>query len=152
MIVSDAAVANIVATIVTGGVTVTTLVVGFLTLWVKLRYGAQQVEKAAIKADVVEKKIDSNTAITKAGTEAAATNAKAAEVNAKAAEVTAKEAKNATTALAKTLETKLNGGVDAAIESAVKPLRDAMLEHAIQDDANMKEIRIALDDLKRRIR
>lgn len=54
---NDAAIANV----VTGLVTITTLVVGFLTLWVKLRYGAEQAEKAARKADVVERKIDYNT-------------------------------------------------------------------------------------------
>lgn len=59
---SDAAIANI----VTGIVTIVTLVIGFLTLWVKLKYGAEKAEEAAVKADIVESKIDANTKISAA--------------------------------------------------------------------------------------
>lgn len=50
---SDAAI----ACIMTGLVNVATMLIGFLTLWVKLRYAGE-------KADEVEKKLDDNTAIT----------------------------------------------------------------------------------------
>ncbi len=124
---SDAAIASI----VTGIVTVATLLIGFLTLWVKLRYGEE-------KTDKVEKKIDDNTVLTKAATVAAAQSAAVAVE-------TATESRKATAEIAK----KLNGGVDSAIEHAVKPLRDAFAEHAIVDEANMKEIRVALEELRR---
>lgn len=60
-----------ITTIVTGVVTAIGLVVGFLTLWVKLQYASKKAEDAAskaetavTKADVMERKIDGNTAIT----------------------------------------------------------------------------------------
>ena len=66
--VSDSAV----AILVSGLITVTTMVVGFLTLWVKLKYSAERAEEAAIKAEeavvkaeVVEGKIDRNTIATR---------------------------------------------------------------------------------------
>ncbi len=62
---SDAAISSL----VTGLITVTTMVVGFLTLWVKLRYGTQMAEKAASKAAEVEDKIDANTVLTVKGGE-----------------------------------------------------------------------------------
>jgi predicted nucleic acid-binding Zn-ribbon protein len=40
-----------------------TMLVGFLTMWLKLRYGAEKAEEAAVKATAVEKKIDDNTVI-----------------------------------------------------------------------------------------
>lgn len=66
-----------IVTVVTGIVTVTTMVVGFLTLWLKLKYGVDKAEqaatkaehaatKAASKAEVVEGKLDANTATTNA--------------------------------------------------------------------------------------
>lgn len=58
---SDAAIANI----VTGIVTVTTIVIGFATLWLKLKYGVEKkADEAALKAAEVEGKIDGNTQIT----------------------------------------------------------------------------------------
>lgn len=50
---SDAAV----ATLVSGVVTIVTMLVGFLTLWVKLKYGVE-------KTKDVESKVDHNTALT----------------------------------------------------------------------------------------
>lgn len=47
-------------TVVSGVVTVTTLIIGFLTLWLKLRYGIIKAEEAAYKAENVEQKIDRN--------------------------------------------------------------------------------------------
>ena len=68
---SDAAVASI----VTGVLAIVTTIVGFLTVWVKLKYGvdearkaasvaADSASKAAHKADSVENKIDHNNAMT----------------------------------------------------------------------------------------
>ena len=78
---SDAAV----VAVVTGLVTITTMVTGFLTLWVKLKYGVRVSEEASesaklavVKADetasIVGTKIDHNTAMT-AETKEAATKA-----------------------------------------------------------------------------
>lgn len=53
-----------VASAVTGLVTITTMVIGFLTLWVKLKYGVDKADEAARVAKVVEDKVDDNTAIT----------------------------------------------------------------------------------------
>ena len=121
-----------VATIVTGLVTMVTLVVGFLTLWVKLKYGA----------DKVERKIDINTALTKAGTEAASTNARvAASAATKAADK------------ADALAIQMNSGLDDRMIAIVKahtgPLAALLESHARQDDANMVEIRLALGELKK---
>lgn len=60
---SDAAITAI-TTVAACVVTVTTLVVGFLTLWLKMRYGAEKAEEAAAKAKVVEAKLDANTLTT----------------------------------------------------------------------------------------
>ena len=76
MLMSDAAV----SIVVTGVITLTTMVIGFLTLWIKLRYGVGKVEEVSVKADEaavkaaeavvvakgVEAKIDDNTAKTEA--------------------------------------------------------------------------------------
>lgn len=63
---SDAAI----TTIVSGFVQVVVLVVGFLTLWVKLKYGVEKAERsataAATKAHEVEQKLDANTVTTQA--------------------------------------------------------------------------------------
>lgn len=70
---SDAAITIVVA----GVVQVAVITAGFLTLWVKLRYGVEEARKSAVKAEesatvaadkvqVVERKIDANTATTEA--------------------------------------------------------------------------------------
>ena len=141
---SDAAVANI----VTGVVTVATLVIGFLTLWVKLRYNTQQAEKAAIesaiavvKATEVEKKIDNNTALTVAGTNAAASSAILAANNAAEAKSTAED-----------INSKLNGRIEDIIEKAVAPIRKTLEDHIAHDHECMTEIRRSLADLQNRLR
>lgn len=115
-----------------GLVTITTMVVGFLTLWVKLKYG-------------VEFKIDSNTEITRAGTKVATDNAKIAAVAASAAAQKA-------TATEDKITDMLNGQLDNKIRTIVKecfdPLSNAVSAHAGQDEKNMAEIRKALDELK----
>lgn len=134
---SDAAV----ATIVSGVVTVVTLSIGFLTLWIKLRYGANQAEKAATKAEIVENKLDINTKITKAGI-------KCADDNAKAAVGAAVEARAATESMAQDVARKLNGGIDDAVEKAVAPVREMMLRHkeiSESHERSLEEIAISID-------
>lgn len=120
-----------IATIVTGLVTITTMIVGFLTLWVKLRYG-------------VESKITANTELTRAGTATATANAKIA---ASAASIAAEKAvltENKITSM-------LNGELDTRMRGIVKESFDVLnttfSAHAEQDDKNMKEIRDALSGL-----
>jgi hypothetical protein len=94
---SDTAITQIAAT----AVTIATMLFGFLTLLVKLRYGNRMAEVAAEKADVavgkalsVEGKIDDNTALTKA---------------------VAKNTGEALPVLNK-IERQTNGGLDARLE------------------------------------
>ena len=82
--------------IVSGTVQAIVLVVGFLTLWIKLRYG-------------VEDKIDLNTKLTKAGTTEAANSAQLAALRSTDAKAAADE-----------LRKTLNGALDKRIEEAVK--------------------------------
>ncbi len=82
---SDAAISTIAASFVT----IVTMIVGFLTLWVKLRYDAKKVaekveetaselsrktvivaKEVSLKADLVESKIDNNTSLTEKNTAA----------------------------------------------------------------------------------
>lgn len=128
---SDAAI----TTIVTGVVTVATLVTGFLTLWVKLKY------ELAAKSAAVEKKIDTNTVITRAGTAAAATHAKAAA-----------SAVSEVKETAEVINRKLNGGLDSAIETSIAPLRSKLDDHIRQDEECMYEIRATLNDLRERLK
>ena len=146
---SDAAIANI----VTGIVTTVTLLIGFLTLWVKLRYGVEKTEEVARRSQQVESKVDHNTLVTKAGTDAAVRNAKMAAETATTAAETAAEVSIVTRAMAESIDKKLNGGgIDAAIESAIQPIRESLAKHTVQDDRNMNEIRTALNDLRKRIK
>jgi uncharacterized protein YukE len=110
-----------------------TMVIGFLTLWVKLRYSEK-------KAQVVEAKIDTNTQITREGAKEAAATAKEVAKTASAANLAVEN-----------INKKLNGGLDNALEGAIKPLRDAFQDHYLQDEANMKEIRSALANLHQKI-
>ena len=106
-----------VATIVTGCITVSGMVIGFLTLWVKLRYG-------------VEQKLDHNTAITQEGAEAAATSARAAETSAKRVAETASDAKTTMDSISR----RLNGGIDTAISEAVDPVKAHLEDHVNKFD------------------
>lgn len=119
MLATDGAMSDgAVIAIVTGCVTVTTSLVGFLTLWLKLKYGADKAAEAVVKAAEVEKKIDANTVITEEGARVAADSAKEAVQ-------TAKEAKVATESIAN----KLNGALEAKIHSAVED-HDLVQEHS----------------------
>lgn len=57
---SDAAITTLASSLVQ----IVLTVVGFLTLWVKLRYGVEVSQKAANKAQDVESKLDANTVTT----------------------------------------------------------------------------------------
>lgn len=124
---SDAAVASI----MTGLVTIATVVVGFLSMWIKLRYG-------------VESKIDNNTEITR-------TNAKQAVDAATTVATKADAIAEKTDAIAE----KINGGLERKIEAIVKlyvgPITAAMAAHSEQDDRNVQEIKKALGELRDRI-
>ena len=128
---SDAAIANI----VTGLVTITTIVVGFLTMWVKLKHGAAMAEEAAVKAKVVENKIDANTVLT-AKTTAAAVDA-------------AKDAKIAAQDLSKQMNGALDDRINRIVQQHVAPLLKAFKEHNDQDDRNMASIMRAINELKK---
>jgi preprotein translocase subunit SecF len=127
---SDAAI----TTVVTGLVTFTTIVVGFLTMYVKLKYGTDKTEEAARKVNVVEEKIDQNTVLTKAGTEAAANNARIAARTANEAKVAAND-----------VAEKINGELEEKIRGIVK---EHMVVLADAFDGHMREIKQMLDDLK----
>lgn len=130
---SDAAV----ATVVSGVITVVGMIVGFLTMWIKLQHAGAKAEEAAVKAEEVEKKIDNNTAITRAGTASAAS----------AARVAADKAIE--------LAKQMNGALDQRIRDIVKEHTDqlvkAFTDHSEQDDRNMKDLKQVLVDLKNRI-
>lgn len=126
-----------IAAIVSGAVTIATMLFAYLKLKYQAEQAKEEAKQAKVKAAQVEDKIDQNTAITKGGLVAAAK--------------TAEDVKTALTATNEVAK-KLNGGIDSAIESAVKPIRQAMADHAIQDEANMKEIRSALEDIRRRLK
>ena len=134
-----------IATIVTGVITVATMIVGFLTLWLKLKYGVSKVEEAAVNAKVVEKKIDDNTTITKAASVAAVSNAK------RAAD-TAIEAKEATAYMAEQLNGKLEEKINAIVKAQTEPILAVIKTHIDQDDRNMAEIRDILGHLRDRSR
>ena len=138
---SDAAI----TVVISGLVTITTMVVGFLTLWIKLRYGVSKAEEAATKAQVVERKVDNNTELTKAGTAAAATNAKIAAN-------TAAEAKEAANQIAERFNGKLEDRITAVVKAQIEPIAVVMRLHAEQDDRNMREIRQALDELRDQVK
>lgn len=55
---------GVITIVVAGLVQVVGMVVGFLTLWVKLQYAGTKAAEAVVKAAEVEKKLDDNTATT----------------------------------------------------------------------------------------
>src|SRR5436190_278087 len=112
------------------------MVVGFLTLWVKLKYGADKVEETASKVEVVEKKLDMNTQITRAGTVEAA-------INAQEAVKSAIEAKDTATETREVVLAHMNGGVAQQVAEALAPIHQALAEHTRHDDRLMEEIRLA---------
>lgn len=127
-----------IATVVTGFVTVVTILVGFLTTWVKLKYGEERADK---KATEVERKVDANTALTRAGTERAATNA---NVAASAAGEAVKKVEE----IVVQLNGRLEDRIIAIVKAYIEPMTTALHQHAIKDDENMAEIRYVLDELR----
>lgn len=101
---------TVIMSIVSGLVTVVTMVLGFLTLWLKLKYG-------------VENKIDHNTTLTQEGTAAAKRGTDAAVR-------TSSDAKNAI----KSISDRLNGGIDESINTAVGPVKQMLLDHVTELD------------------
>lgn len=136
---SDAAIASL----VTGVVTVTTIIVGFLTLWIKIRYGVEKAEEAAVQTQIVEKKLDNNTAITKEGQQIAA-------IAVKAAAATASNAAQKAEALSQQLNGKLDTKITTVVKEYITPIVAMIKEHSTQDEKNMEEIRKALAELKAR--
>ena len=134
-----------IAAVVTGVVTVTTMVIGFLTLWVKLKYGVEKAEEAVSKTKAVERKIDDNTVITKAASVAALSNAKVAADN-------AIEAKEASEHISRQLNGNLEEKITAIVKTQIQPVTELLKVHSEQDDKNMSEIRQALKELKDRTR
>ena len=145
---SDAAVATLVA----GLITIATMVVGFLTLWVKLKYGEKKTDELTKQSQTVEAKVDANTALTRSGTSAATRSAEVAAATATGAAQTAAKTHAATEAIAVNIEKKLNGGLDVAIEKVVGPLRQSLVEHAVNDERNMRDIMSALEDIRKKLK
>lgn len=56
---------SVAAIVVAGVVQVTGMVIGFLTLWVKLKHAGENAQEAVVRANIVEEKLDANTATTK---------------------------------------------------------------------------------------
>ena len=133
---SDAAIANI----VTGLVTVTTIIAGVVTLWIKQRHTSD--------------KLDENTRLTVVGTTKATAAAHEAKQAAKVAADTAATAVDEAKAAAQRMEKQLNGDLEERIRSVVKGEVGALVAefhaHAEQDDKNMQEIRKALGELRDR--
>lgn len=126
---SDAAIASI----VTGVVTVTSLFVGFLTLYVKIKYGTDKVKD-------LEDKVDDNTVLTKEGTITAARNANIAVA-------AANRASDKTDAIAKQLNGTLEEKITTIVRQHTEPILLAIAEHSKQDEQNMREVRQAIDTL-----
>ena len=124
--------------ILTNVVTITAMITGFLTLWVKLKYSAQKAKEAVARAEIVEHKIDENTEITKEGTRAAATNAKEAAVTARVAADKASMAANKAVEIAE----KVDGGFDAKMKefSGYVHQRNHDILDAMQTHTNMLKI------------
>ena len=122
-----------IASLVTGIVTVTTMIIGFLTLWVKLKYGVETAEKVAKKTEIVEAKLDNNTVITKAGNMAAAS-----------AVVTATTVANAAANSIDSIASQLNGKLEDKIISIVKSHTEPILK-------SVDEIRKSVSDIRNKV-
>ena len=106
----------------------------------------------ALWLQAIARKIDENTRLTRDGTAEASRNARiAADVAIKAKEASDTAASKAS-GIASEIATKLNGGIGAAIQTALILLRNALLEHMAQDEKNTADIKTALDTLGRRVK
>ena len=118
-----------IATIVTGLITITMTVIGFLTLWLKLRYGVTKAEETAEKVHTVEKKLDANTVMTAAGVNAASTKADA---------------------IVEQLNGKLEDRIRSIVKEQLEPIIAMFKIHSDQDDKNTAEIRESIEKLGNR--
>lgn len=119
---SDAAVASIVG----GVITIVTLVVGFLTLWVKLKYGVTKLEEAAKTGAENKLAVAENTQLTRRNTSAV-----------------------------DNVASQLNGALDDKVTRIIKdhtePLVKAFEAHNRQDQANMDRIETAIKELSTKL-
>ena len=146
---SDAAVSSLVYAIIT----IVGMIVGFLTLWVKLKYGVAKAEEAATKATVVENKLDENTRLTKDGTTAAATAAARAETAATGAitaAVSASQENAEKLHILHKIEEQTNGAAEslralvAALADRVKKLEEYNRDsaHRVLDAVNAMHLKL----------
>lgn len=126
---TDATIANI----VTATVTIVTMVVGFLTLWVKLKYSVEKVQK-------VEDKLDDNTRVTRAGNVLTESSAKAAATHAATAAAKAE-------ALSSQLNGKLEERMEALIKQQLEPIIDMLKDHVVKDETSFAEVKEHLGKL-----
>ena len=138
---SDAAV----FALVSGLIQITTIVVGFLMLWVKLKYGVEEAKESADKAEVsatsaerrskvVEEKIDVNTKLTKVSVVAATKAAnKTDEIASKTDEIAH----------------QLNGDTETKIHTVVREYLDTLM---VEQSKGTKEILVALSQLQNQIK
>ncbi len=120
---SDAAV----ATIVSGAITIVTLIIGFFTLLIKLKYAKESIGD----------KVDHNTKVTEDGTTMAASNAAEAATASKSVALTTD-----------TINKKLNGGLHAAINSAIDPVHKALIAHTEKDANDLAEVKDDVAEVK----
>ncbi len=85
-------------------------------------------EELIVKTSTVETKIDNNTAITRSGTAVAARNAKEAANTAIEASEAAQSAAIETREVVQATHEMLNGSLTTAIQEAIKPLHDDIVE------------------------
>jgi hypothetical protein len=101
------------------------------------------------------RKIDRNTELTKVGSEAATKNTRVVVSATNIAIQKADDLSQKTDALNDTLMEKIYGSLDDRIRTIVReytdPLALAFQAHAEQDDKNMREIRVALGELRDRM-
>ena len=109
---SDAAITTIVA----GVIQIVVIIMGGVGLWLKLKYGQEKTDK----------KLDNNTVITTQASE----RAEEASIRAASSTKSAVLAANATATAFDKINSKLNGGVDAAISQAVEPINKMLTEHS----------------------
>lgn len=108
-----------IAVIVSGAVQLAVAGLGFLTLWVKLRYGVEEKAKELkTKTDLVGRKIDDNTTITVEANQAAVSSAQTAASVASAAKTAVDR-----------IDRKLNGGIDSSIREATDPIHAVLKQH-----------------------
>lgn len=142
-----------ITTIVTGAVTVVMGFIGFLTLWVKLKYGADKAQEAASNAEKAVTKVDQ-------AAEVAATKAKAVEkkIDENAAKTLAVEEKlDQNTEITTRIEQQTNGplsGKLTQIERRVEEKLGQIQDHADRIGAletKVEAVKVTLDTLSKNV-